>query len=98
MTALDKIQCEDKIKALIQGVLAGNIFDWRAKEIADLMETLLVRDTYEQRQRSLYSLNETQDGKFFFENEIDDRTQKIDEASSIILNNEEKNESIENNN
>ena len=48
MTALDKIQCEDKIKALIRAVLAGNIFHWRAKEIADLMETLLVRDTYEQ--------------------------------------------------
>ena len=65
MTALDKIQCENKIKALIRAVLAGNIFDWRAKEIADLMETLLVRDTYEQSQRSLYSLNETQDGKIF---------------------------------
>ena len=42
--------------------------------------------------------NETQDGKNFIENEIDDRTQKIDEASSIIVINEDTNESIENNN
>ena len=39
ITALDKMQGEEKIKALIRGVLAGNMFDWGAKEVADLMET-----------------------------------------------------------
>ena len=37
-------------------------------------------------------------GNNFIENEIDDRTQKINEASPLILKNREENESIKNNN
>lgn len=37
--ALDKLEGTEKIKALIMGVLAGNMFDWGAKEVAVLMET-----------------------------------------------------------
>ena len=33
------MQGEEKIKALIRGVLAGNMFDWGAKEVAVLLET-----------------------------------------------------------
>ena len=36
---LDELEGSDKIKALIMGVLAGNMFDWGAKEVATLMET-----------------------------------------------------------
>ncbi|XP_043285272.1 4'-phosphopantetheine phosphatase [Venturia canescens] len=36
---LDSLQGADKIKALVMGVLAGNMFDWGAKEVAILMET-----------------------------------------------------------
>lgn len=39
LTTLDKLDGTEKIKALILGVLAGNIFDWGAKEVAVLMET-----------------------------------------------------------
>ena len=46
----------------------------------------------------MYSQNETHNGNNFIENEIDDRTQKINEASPLILKNREENESIKNNN
>lgn len=39
ITALDKLEDEEKIKALILGVLGGNMFDWGAKEVAILMES-----------------------------------------------------------
>lgn len=39
ITLLDKLEDREKIKALILGVLSGNIFDWGAKDIAKLLET-----------------------------------------------------------
>lgn len=36
---LDELEGEEKLKALIMGVLAGNMFDWGAKEVADIMES-----------------------------------------------------------
>ncbi|XP_043466840.1 4'-phosphopantetheine phosphatase [Leptopilina heterotoma] len=39
ITTLDKLEDEEKIKALILGVLGGNMFDWGAKEVAILMES-----------------------------------------------------------
>lgn len=39
ITALDKLEGAEKIKALILGVLSGNIFDWGAKDVAKLLET-----------------------------------------------------------
>lgn len=36
---LDKLEGAEKIKALILGVLSGNIFDWGAKDVAKLLET-----------------------------------------------------------
>ncbi|XP_063984374.1 4'-phosphopantetheine phosphatase [Diachasmimorpha longicaudata] len=36
---LDALEGEEKVKALIAGVLSGNMFDWGAKEVADLMES-----------------------------------------------------------
>lgn len=39
ITALDKLEDAEKIKALILGVLSGNIFDWGAKDVAQLLET-----------------------------------------------------------
>ncbi|XP_076238438.1 4'-phosphopantetheine phosphatase [Calliopsis andreniformis] len=37
--ALDNLEGPEKIKALILGVLSGNMFDWGAKAVATLMET-----------------------------------------------------------
>ncbi|KAK9306575.1 hypothetical protein QLX08_002771 [Tetragonisca angustula] len=39
ITTLDKLEGAEKIKALILGVLSGNMFDWGAQAVADLMET-----------------------------------------------------------
>jgi len=39
ITALDKLEGAEKIRALILGVLSGNIFDWGAKDVAKLLET-----------------------------------------------------------
>jgi len=39
ITTLDKLEGQEKIKALILGVLSGNIFDWGAKDVAKLLET-----------------------------------------------------------
>ncbi|KAG7189379.1 hypothetical protein KM043_017027 [Ampulex compressa] len=39
LIAVDKLSGAEKIKALIMGVLSGNIFDWGAKDVATLMET-----------------------------------------------------------
>lgn len=39
IVALDKLTGTEKIKALIVGVLSGNMFDWGAKAVATLMET-----------------------------------------------------------
>lgn len=39
ITVLDKLKGAEKIKALILGVLSGNMFDWGAKAVATLMET-----------------------------------------------------------
>ncbi|XP_076171818.1 4'-phosphopantetheine phosphatase [Ptiloglossa arizonensis] len=39
ITALDKLKGAEKIKALVLGVLSGNMFDWGAKAVATLMET-----------------------------------------------------------
>lgn len=39
ITAVDKLEGAEKIKALILGVLSGNIFDWGAKDVAKLLET-----------------------------------------------------------
>lgn len=39
ITVLDKLESAEKIKALILGVLSGNIFDWGAKDVAKLLET-----------------------------------------------------------
>lgn len=39
ITALNKLEGAEKIKALILGVLSGNIFDWGAKDVAKLLET-----------------------------------------------------------
>ncbi|XP_066588941.1 4'-phosphopantetheine phosphatase [Prorops nasuta] len=39
LTKLDNLEGTEKIKALIVGVLVGNIFDWGAKDVATLMET-----------------------------------------------------------
>lgn len=37
--AIDKLEEAEKIKALILGVLSGNMFDWGAQAVATLMET-----------------------------------------------------------
>lgn len=39
ITTLDKLEGAEKIKALILGVLSGNMFDWGAQAVANLMET-----------------------------------------------------------
>lgn len=39
ITTLDKLEGAEKIRALILGVLSGNIFDWGAKDVAQLLET-----------------------------------------------------------
>lgn len=39
ITALDELEGAEKIKALILGVLSGNMFDWGAQAVATLMET-----------------------------------------------------------
>ncbi|XP_012149721.2 4'-phosphopantetheine phosphatase [Megachile rotundata] len=39
ITLIDNLEGEEKIKALILGVLSGNMFDWGAKAVATLMET-----------------------------------------------------------
>ena len=39
ITVIDKLEGVEKIKALILGVLSGNIFDWGAKDVAKLLET-----------------------------------------------------------
>ena len=36
---LDHMTWEDRQLSLVQGILAGNVFDWGAKEVASLMET-----------------------------------------------------------
>ena len=36
---MDKMSWEDKQLAVVEGMLAGNVFDWGAKEVANLMET-----------------------------------------------------------
>ncbi|KAK0087884.1 hypothetical protein PV325_013873 [Microctonus aethiopoides] len=36
---IDKFTGSEKIRALILGVLAGNMFDWGAKEVVDMMES-----------------------------------------------------------
>lgn len=36
---IDKLEGKEKIKALIRGVLSGNMFDWGAQAVATLMET-----------------------------------------------------------
>ncbi|XP_076621257.1 4'-phosphopantetheine phosphatase [Colletes latitarsis] len=37
--ALDKLEGREKIKALVLGVVSGNMFDWGAKAVSTLMET-----------------------------------------------------------
>ncbi|XP_014615545.1 PREDICTED: pantothenate kinase 4 isoform X1 [Polistes canadensis] len=39
ITVLDNLDGVEKIRALILGVLSGNMFDWGAKDVATLMET-----------------------------------------------------------
>lgn len=39
IAVLDKLEGAEKIRALILGVLTGNIFDWGAKDVAKLLET-----------------------------------------------------------
>ncbi|XP_024937354.1 pantothenate kinase 4 isoform X2 [Cephus cinctus] len=39
ISALDKLEGAEKIKALVLGVLSGNMFDWGAQEVVTLMET-----------------------------------------------------------
>nr|XP_012149725.1 PREDICTED: pantothenate kinase 4-like isoform X2 [Megachile rotundata] len=39
ITLIDNLEGAEKIKALILGVLSGNMFDWGAKAVATLMET-----------------------------------------------------------
>lgn len=36
---LDNLDGIEKLRALILGVLSGNMFDWGAKDVATLMET-----------------------------------------------------------
>lgn len=36
---LDNLDGVEKLRALILGVLSGNMFDWGAKDVATLMET-----------------------------------------------------------
>lgn len=43
LDSLDKLNGSEKQKALILGVLAGNMFDWGAKEVVDLMEKTTFR-------------------------------------------------------
>ncbi|XP_012284879.1 pantothenate kinase 4 isoform X2 [Orussus abietinus] len=38
ITALDRLEGAEKIKELVLGVLAGNMFDWGAREVAEMME------------------------------------------------------------
>ncbi|KAF7997892.1 hypothetical protein HCN44_009290 [Aphidius gifuensis] len=40
---LDNLEGQEKLNALIIGVLAGNMFDWGAKEVADIMESTTFR-------------------------------------------------------
>ena len=39
LTELDSLSWEDRQMALVKGLLAGNVFDWGAKEVAAVMET-----------------------------------------------------------
>ncbi|XP_077583332.1 4'-phosphopantetheine phosphatase [Stigmatopora nigra] len=39
LTALDALDWEDRQLALVRGVLAGNVFDWGAKAVSDVLET-----------------------------------------------------------
>lgn len=43
LDVLDKLAGAEKISDLILGVLAGNIFDWGAQEVADIMESTKFR-------------------------------------------------------
>ena len=36
---LDSLSWEDKQLTLIEGILAGNVFDWGAKEVVQLMKS-----------------------------------------------------------
>lgn len=38
LVQLDKLPWEERQEAIICGVLAGNVFDWGAKEVVKLME------------------------------------------------------------
>ena len=38
LASLDNLGWDDKQLHLIEGLLAGNVFDWGAKEVAELME------------------------------------------------------------
>lgn len=35
---LDKLEYDERQEALVRGFLAGNVFDWGAKEVVKLME------------------------------------------------------------
>lgn len=38
MDSISSLQWEEKQTALVTGLLAGNVFDWGAKEVAKIME------------------------------------------------------------
>lgn len=39
LAALDQMGWEERQLALIEGLMAGNVFDWGAKEVAHILET-----------------------------------------------------------
>ncbi|XP_037535594.1 4'-phosphopantetheine phosphatase isoform X2 [Nematolebias whitei] len=39
VTSLDQLSSEDRQFALVRGVLAGNVFDWGAKAVSDVLES-----------------------------------------------------------
>ena len=39
LSKLDELSWEDRQLSLAKGLLAGNVFDWGAREVAQIMET-----------------------------------------------------------
>ena len=50
---LDRLSLQERTLALVKGLMAGNVFDWGAKEVASLMEqqSLGFKDALEKLQR-----------------------------------------------
>ena len=54
LAAIDQMSFDESQLALVEGLLAGNVFDWGAKEVAALLESQ--NFSFQQAQESLQGL------------------------------------------